>query len=218
MLKALLARLMGTFFHLLYHQLAWSYDAVAWLVSFGQWKTWGRMGLPHLRGQRILELAHGPGHLLVALQQGGLQPIGLDLSPHMGRLARQRLRRARLPARLVRARAQALPFRSGAFDSSLATFPTEFVFDPLTLHETARVLKAGGRLVVVLGISFSGQALPTRCLKWLYTITGQCSPPPAQAWAGFEQAGFRLERLRQASRLVDVLIVVAEKAAAQGGA
>src|SRR3972149_5955102 len=80
-------------YHLLYYQLAFTYDAVAWLVSLGQWKTWGRTALSRVRGRRVLELGHGPGHLLNALAQSGRSPIGIDLSPDMIRSAQRRIRR-----------------------------------------------------------------------------------------------------------------------------
>lgn len=203
---------MRLFFRLLYNQMAWTYDGVAWLVSFGQWKAWGQTALPHLRGQRILELAHGPGHLMVRLQQGGWQPVGLDLSPYMGQLARRRLGRAGLAAPLVRARAQAMPFCDGAFDSAVSTFPTEFIADPGVLREAARVLNARGRLVIVPGVIFTGRALPNRLLKWLYTITGQSDFPPRQMGANIADAGLSAANLRQNMGMVDVLVIVAEKA------
>jgi ubiquinone/menaquinone biosynthesis C-methylase UbiE len=214
MFAQLLRRALRLFFHLLYHRMAWTYDAVAWLVSGGQWKAWGQTALPHLRGERILELAHGPGHLLVAMRQRGLRPIGLDLSPDMGRLAHRRLIQAGLPAPLARARAQALPFRDGAFDSAVSTFPTEFIVDPATWQETVRVLNAQGRLVVAPGILFNERGkrnLLYRILAWLYTITGQREAPPPQAWAAAVEAGFSLSRMQLPMGAVDILMIVAEK-------
>jgi ubiquinone/menaquinone biosynthesis C-methylase UbiE len=82
-------RLIKLGFHLLYHQFAFTYDAVAWLVSLGQWQAWGRTALKWVRGPRVLELGHGPGHLLIALARSGRQPIGIDLSPQMIRLAQR---------------------------------------------------------------------------------------------------------------------------------
>src|SRR5581483_5728728 len=53
---AMLRRLIGPplrlAFHLLYHQLAWAYDTVAWLVSGGAWRAWARATLPYLDGRR----------------------------------------------------------------------------------------------------------------------------------------------------------------------
>ena len=185
-------RLVRFGFSLLYHQLAWTYDAVAWLVSFGKWRAWGRTALPHLIGERVLELGHGPGHLLATLVSQGFKPMGLDLSPHMSRLARKRLRRlglAGLP--LVRAPAQELPFAANAFDSVVATFPTPFIVQPDTLAEIARVLRPAGRLVIVAGARLTGRDPLSRFVEWLYRLTGQREIPAGDTWLEpFAQAGF----------------------------
>ena len=141
-MRKLWGTLLQLFFRLLYNELAWTYDLVAWCVSLGQWRTWGRTAIPYLRGERVLELAHGPGHLLAAMAGVGLEPVGLDLSAHMGRLAQRKLTRRGVAVPLVRARAQVLPFRDGCFDSAVATFPTEFILDLATLQEAARVLRS----------------------------------------------------------------------------
>lgn len=203
-----------TFFRLLYHELAWTYDVVAWLVSFGQWKAWGRAAIPRLRGRRILELAHGPGHLLVAIERAGFAPVGLDLSPQMGQLARRRLRDGSCDVPLVRARAQALPFRAGAFDSVVSTFPTEFIVDPATLQEVARVIGQAGRAVVVPGIVF-GASLPARALELLYTVTGQHKPELPRIAGALADAlageGLALEQGCEPMGLAEVQILVAGK-------
>ncbi len=221
---------------MLYNEFAWTYDLVAWLVSFGQWKVWGRAAIPRLRGPRVLELAHGPGHLLVAMDRAGLSLVGLDLSPQMGRLARGKLRRASpamnrradtaKPAQavwpsqsgvstpgLVRARAQAMPFRAGSFDSVVSTFPAEFIFDPATLQEIARVMKPEGRAVVVIGVTFK-QGLPARLLRWLYRVTYQDEPAPPGVANAMAEAGLTLEREREPVGMVDVLIAVAARSTA----
>ena len=59
----LIARLLNFFYRHLYHGLAFAYDAVAVLVSFGQWVEWTKATLPFIEGTRLLELGHGPGHL-----------------------------------------------------------------------------------------------------------------------------------------------------------
>jgi SAM-dependent methyltransferase len=48
-----------------------------------------------------------------------------------------------------RARAEALPFPGACFDSVVSTFPSEYIIAPATLSEIRRVLRPGGRLVVV---------------------------------------------------------------------
>ena len=43
------------------------------------------------------------------------------------------------------------PISDAGFDSVVSTFPSDYITDPQTLAELARVLRPGGRLVVVLG-------------------------------------------------------------------
>ena len=178
---------------LLYTRFAWAYDAVAWAVSFGRWRAWQQVGVRALPVGRVLELGHGPGHLLQQRLLTGQPTIGLDRSPQMGRLARRRLRRAHFEPPLVRAEAQAMPFAAESCAAILATFPTEYILDPRTLDESRRVLRPGGRLIVVAGVRITPNNLPDRLLQLLYRITGE-SPPPSDAWRlPTEVEGFHLQ-------------------------
>jgi ubiquinone/menaquinone biosynthesis C-methylase UbiE len=182
-------------FHLLYNQLAWSYDGVAWAVSLGQWQEWGRAALPFLRGPLVLDLAHGTGNLLPALAAAGHQMVGYDLSPFMGRITRRKMARRGLRAPLARGRAQHLPFRSRAFNSVVSTFPAEFILHPRTLSEIRRVLVPEGVLVVVPVALPTDQNALTRLVGWLFTITGQrppreIGPPPQLQAAGFQSEAY----------------------------
>jgi ubiquinone/menaquinone biosynthesis C-methylase UbiE len=201
------------FFRLLYNEFAWAYDLVAWAVSLGQWKAWGRAALPRLRGERVLELAHGPGHLLATMAERGLAPVGLDLSPYMGRLARRRLSQdGGLAAPLVRGRAQALPFRDGCFDSTVTTFPAEFILVPDTLREVARVLSPNGRWVVVAGAVLSGRDPLSRFIWWLYRITGQGDLMVDRAERVLERAGFSADVAWEEAWRSRVLVFTADRA------
>lgn len=164
---------LSTAFHLLYHQLAWAYDLVSALVSVGQWRAWQRAALPFLIGPHVLELAHGPGHMLKDLTDLKFQATGLELSPQMGRLAQHNIRSSNASIRLVRARAQALPFADKFADSILATFPTAYIYAPETIAAAYRVLKPGGRMVIVPEAQLTGQDPLSHFLEWLYKITGQ---------------------------------------------
>jgi ubiquinone/menaquinone biosynthesis C-methylase UbiE len=143
-------RLLRFAFRHLYTRFAWAYDLVAAGVSFGEWKQWGRAVIPFLpAGQRLLEVGHGPGHLHLALRQLGYPVAGIDLSPQMGMLASRCLARAGLSSTVARASVYQLPFPDASFGAVVSTFPAEFIFSPIMLAETCRVLWPGGRLLVV---------------------------------------------------------------------
>lgn len=168
-------RLLRFGFHLLYNQFAWSYDAVSWFVSFGAWRDWQLVALPYVRGPYVLEIAHGPGHMLLALQNAGYQTTGIDLSTQMGALSRRRLRKAGADVLLLRGEVQNLPFRSELFDSVLVTFPTDFLAAEDTIAGVFKVLKPNGRFIIVPEARFTTHRMPERIIEWLYFITGQRS-------------------------------------------
>ena len=140
----------------------------------GAWRCWTEASLCHLPpGGPVLELAHGPGHLQVALAGRGVLAYGIDFSAQMGRQARKRLRGKGYPARLARSRAQELPFPAETFAAVLSTFPTEYMVDPATLREVHRVLKPGAPLIIVPAASFTGGGAGRTALDWAYRATGQ---------------------------------------------
>jgi SAM-dependent methyltransferase len=175
------SKLLSLFFRLLYHPFAWTYDFVSGAVSFGRWQTWVKSSLPYLEGPHILELGHGPGHLQSSLIAQGFTAFGLDESKQMSRIARRQLiktaaeshREKSSPFRLVNGRAEHLPFVSHFFQTVVATFPTQYIFDPVTLSEVQRVLAPGGKLVIVLAAWIVGNSLIDRGLALLFRLTGE---------------------------------------------
>lgn len=207
---------MRVFYHLLYHPFAFTYDLVAVVVSFGQWKNWGRSILPFISGTHILELGHGPGHLqrfLLTLEERSgrdrnLTLFAIDESAQMGRIAKPRIGASQ---KLTRALAQSLPYQNEAFDCIIATFPTNYIFSPQTLSETKRVLRNGGRLVVLPG------AWPkSGLLRWLYKFTGESPEALTEALSKrftlpFNTAGFITEAQVVEVKSSTLLIVIAHK-------
>lgn len=149
-LNLLRARLRKIAFESLYGPFAWLYDWVSKTFFLDQWRTWQRAAIPHLLGQRVLEVGMGTGNMQIDLRRAGYQVWGVDLSPQMLRQAAKKARRrGLLPFWVCRARAEALPFPAAFFDSVVSTFPNEYIIGQATLAEITRVLQPGGRLVIV---------------------------------------------------------------------
>ena len=169
----LVAWILRRYFQLLYHQLAWTYDFVAWIVSLGQWNTWVRAVLPYIHNSFVLELGHGPGHLQIALNQRGTPCIGIDQSSQMGRQASRRLHHQHFQPSLINTRTQQLPFQSGSIPQIVATFPSEYIADPESLREIYRVLSPAGSVVVLLLAWITGNSILDKLAATLFRLTGE---------------------------------------------
>jgi len=196
------------FFQLLYHQFAFTYDLVAWAVSFGQWKNWILEVVPFIEGTRTLELGPGPGHLQRFFLNRQLDSVAIDESTPMLRLAKHNTDGK---AKLTRGLAQHLPFASGAFDTIVATFPAEYFVDPGTLIEIRRCLSDGGRFIV-LPVAFPSHGF----LKWLYKVTGESPAEGLELFKErirkpFAQANFKTETHVLELRSGTLLVIVATK-------
>lgn len=203
-------------FRLLYNEMAFTYDAVSWTVSLGQWRDWQRIALQYLDAPPagpVLELAHGTGNLQIDLRRAGYQAAALDLSRTMGRIADRKLRDWGWRPRLVRARAQALPFAAGHFAAVVSTFPTEFVIDPATLAEVYRVLHPSGQMVVVFSGVLTGKNAAAEALEAAYRVTGQRGPWPVDVEERLRAAGFAAEVISVSLARSTVLLFRAKKSA-----
>ena len=98
-------------------------------------------------GTRLLDVGCGSGLALVLARERGALPSGLDISPGLLGIARDRLPHADLRE----ADMESLPFDAAAFDAVTGVNAFQFAGDPRrALREAARVTRAGGRVVASL--------------------------------------------------------------------
>ncbi|HZU65667.1 MAG TPA: class I SAM-dependent methyltransferase [Ktedonobacteraceae bacterium] len=119
----------------------------------GQWRVWQRLVLPRIHGHDVLELGCGLGDLLADMTLAGYHCQAVEQSLPMVKAARQTMQR-RAPgekAWIIHGSARHLPFSDESFDTVISTFPSEYIYDPDTIAEVERVLRPGGRLIVVEG-------------------------------------------------------------------
>jgi len=211
MTKRILAKVLGIFFRLLYHQFAWTYDFVASFVSLGLWKDWVMTTLPHLNGPRVLELGFGPGHLQSALTSRGVSAFGVDASPQMAKLTRRRFQRENNAYRLINAYAQRLPFADESFKQVVATFPPEFIVANDTLAEVRRVLKSNGSMVVLPNAWITGKNFFQKFASWLFGVTDQAPPWNDCFLDYFIKAGFHPQVKRVTRKSWTLVIILAKK-------
>jgi SAM-dependent methyltransferase len=107
--------------------------------------------LPRTEAAVAADLACGPGTFAVALAARVGYVVGVDLTPAMLGQARETLQRAGLAnAAYVCANAYTLPFADGTLDIALCGYALHHLLTPeRAIREMARVVRPGGRVVVV---------------------------------------------------------------------
>jgi demethylmenaquinone methyltransferase/2-methoxy-6-polyprenyl-1,4-benzoquinol methylase len=157
--------------------IARSYDLNNRLHSFGRDQAWRRKAVKLCQVQptdRVLDVACGTGDLTLAFAAARPARLtGLDFTEEMLQIARQKScqfvnGKNGVAPEYVRGDAMALPFDDGTFDVVSIAFGIRNVNDPRkALNEFRRVLRAGGRLMV-LEFSRPRNAV-IRVLNALYT-------------------------------------------------
>jgi ubiquinone/menaquinone biosynthesis C-methylase UbiE len=164
-------------------------------TGLGRWRSWLTSGV---RSGRVLDLGCGTGRNL-PLFGSGVGAVGAD--PCHESLLKARRRAPGVP--LVRARAEALPFRDGVFDTVVSGLVFCSVSDvPRGLAEVRRVLKPSGVLRMLEHVRASGRVaawLQDRTQPAWTWFTGGCHPnrdtETAVAAAGFvkDPASYRAQ-------------------------
>lgn len=133
----------------MFDRIAPRYDRLNALLTFGRDHAWRRQAIAAAApqpGDLVVDVACGTGDLAHLARARGARVLAVDFSP--GMLARAR--RRGIGAAFVRADALALPVRDGRASAVTCGFALRnFTAIPPMLAEAARVLRPGGRLVLL---------------------------------------------------------------------
>ena len=138
----------------LYARIAPHYDLMNDVMTLGLLRRWrAEAARVVARGLEdcVLDVASGTGDFALAICRNSARVVGLDLLPGMARRARKKaLRRGVSYAEFALGDALSLPFRHGSFGVVSTAFGLRNMPDiPAALAEMVRVLRPGGRLVVL---------------------------------------------------------------------
>jgi len=133
----------------MFDRIAGPYDLMNSVMTAGLHHRWRERAADLARvgpGSRALDVATGTGDLAIELASRGASVVGSDFSEGMLDVARRKA-----PGLTwEQGNALALPYEDGAFDAATVGFGARNFSDlPQGLREMARVVKPGGRVVVL---------------------------------------------------------------------
>ncbi len=207
-----------------YDRISRAYDLIA-DAGEHEAREAGEAALGVEPGQRVLEIGVGTGasllHLAAATFPGG-RVDGLDISPGMLAVAREKLRRHGLEERveLCEGDARDLPYEDGRFDAAFLSFTLELFSDEdvaAVLAEIRRTLKPGGKLGVV-SMALVAEGEPESVLERGYQWMHRHFPHivdcrPIDVSRTLESAGFKIVQQQCLDMwTMPVAVVVGEKA------
>ena len=152
----------------MFDKIAFRYDFLNRFLSAGIDVYWRKRAIRELRGltnAEILDVATGTGDMAILLSRHLPQALitGVDISEGMLDVGRQKLTRMKLDGRITlqAGDSEALPFSDDRYDAITVAFGVRN-FENLEngLKEMCRVLKPGGKLVV---LEFSQPRTPGIC-------------------------------------------------------
>jgi demethylmenaquinone methyltransferase/2-methoxy-6-polyprenyl-1,4-benzoquinol methylase len=181
----------------LFGTIARRYDLINDVQSLGLHRLWKRRLVPLAGlepGRRALDLCCGTGDVAFALARTGAIVTGLDFSPAMLAVARERARREAGRVEFLEGDALNLPFPDASFDAVTISYGLRNLADfEAALAGMRRVLRPGGRLLI---LDFGKPANPAWRAVY-FTYLRMAVPVFGRVFAGSADAyGYILESLR----------------------
>lgn len=189
----------------MFGRIAQRYDLANHLLSGGADFLWRRRAakiVEQWRPRRVLDLATGSGDLALAMQRRLPEAavIAADFSPEMLSVAQRKGVRETVLADAIH-----LPFESESFDAVTVAFGLRNMSDwNLALREMARVVRLGGRLLV---LDFS---LPVGALRPAYRFyLHRCLPSLASLVTGqkaaYDYLGGSIEKFPSGNEMLSLI-------------
>lgn len=193
-----------------YDQVAPRYDRGIRLTEWALFKDGRRWAAAQTRGE-TLEIGIGTGRNL-PYYPAEVRLTGIDVSPAMLELARERAQQLNRSVELRVGDAQALDFPDASFDTVVSTLSLCTIPDPAqAVREATRVLRPGGRLILLEHVR--SPLLPVRLVQRLLepvTVRLEHDHLLREPLEYVEAAGLMVEQLER-SRLGLVERLVARK-------
>jgi ubiquinone/menaquinone biosynthesis C-methylase UbiE len=156
-----------------------NYAAVAERISQAGELVIERSGLEP--GMDLLDVACGTGNATIPAARAGARATGLDFSPELLEIARERGSDAMVEVEWVEGDAQELPFEDASFNRVISTFGHMFAPDHRrTAQEMLRVCRPGGTIAVACWTPEGALGRMVRALAEL--VPPPPSDPPAVLW------------------------------------
>jgi len=123
-------------------------------------------------GERLLDVATGSGNVAIPAALAGADVTGLDLTPKLLEVARERAAEAGVEIEFVEGDAEDLPFDDRSFDRVTSCFGVMFApRHDVAAAELVRVAKPGARIVIT---AWTPEGLNGR----MFQTVGSYMPPP----------------------------------------
>ena len=157
----------------LFDNIAGDYDRLNHILSLNIDKSWRRKAVKEIADTaeplNILDEACGTCDFTIEIAKGspqGSKVTGIDLSEGMLQIGREKCRKEGITAELQTGDCEAMPYDEGAFDRIGVAFGVRnFENLPKGLTEMLRVLKPGGKLVI-LELSIPRNPI----IRWCYKL------------------------------------------------
>lgn len=192
--------------------IAHTYDRLNDLMTAGLHDRWRELAVLLSgvgRGQSALDVCCGTGDLAFALKRAvgpAGRVVGVDFSPEMLKVAREKAGRNQLYVEFVLADALDLPFANDSFDVCTVGFGLRNVRDvPAAIAEMKRVCKPGGRVVC---LEITRPTLPgfrEFYRVWFDTIVPWLGAAVAKDGAAYRYLPASVKRFPNPEQLCDIM-------------